>query len=163
MNKKYTPEKSELHTLLKKAIITGFFGGIIWPVLWLMAYGLNMVKVNPVSFWDQFFWGNLPFHKWYMYVVAILLYCLLSIFFAIIYYALFKKLHHWVVGFFYGILIWALFLIAIPYLFYQDLLILKYAHETLIGLGCISILYGLFIGYSISFDYHMIQYRSQKE
>src|SRR5699024_11459658 len=86
--------QSQRHTLLKKAISTGFFGGIIWPVIWLMAYGLNMIKVNPVSLWDHFFWENLPFNRWYMYFVAILLYCVLSIVFAVIYYALFKKFYH---------------------------------------------------------------------
>src|SRR5699024_12616497 len=82
MSDKFALSKSQLHTLLKKAISTGFFGGIIWPVIWLMAYGLNMIKVNPVSFWDHFFWENLPFNSWYMYIVAILLHCVLSIVFA---------------------------------------------------------------------------------
>src|SRR5699024_3869267 len=101
MNDKFALSKSQLHTLLKKAISTGFFGGIIWSVIWLMAYGLNMIKVNPVSFFDHFFWDNLPFNRCYMYIVAILFYCVLSIVFAVIYYALFKKFYHWGVVFTY--------------------------------------------------------------
>lgn len=163
MNDKFALSKSQLHTLLKKAISTGFFGGIIWPVIWLMAYGLNMIKVNPVSFWDHFFWENLPFNRWYMYIVAILLYCVLSIVFAVIYYALFKKFYHWGVGFTYGMFIWAIFLIAIPFLFYQHPFVLNYTNETLIGLACISIMYGLFIGYSISFDYHMLKIQNKND
>src|SRR5699024_12826122 len=97
MNDKFALSKSQLHTLLKKAISTGFFGGIIWPVIWLMAYGLNMFKVNPVSFWDHFFWENLSFNRWYMCIVAILLYCVLSVVFAVIYYVLLLLCCRWCV------------------------------------------------------------------
>src|SRR5699024_5610333 len=78
-------------------------------------------------------------------------------------YALFKKFYHWGVGFTYGMFIWAISLIAIPFLFYQHPFVLNYTNETLIGLACISIMYGLFIGYSISFDYHMLKIQNKND
>src|SRR5699024_375619 len=96
----------------------------------------------------------------YVYCCYIIVLCIV---FAVIYYALFKKFYHWCVGFTYGMFIWAIFLIAIPFLFYQHPFVLNYTDETLIGLACISIMYGLFIGYSISFDYHMIKIQNKND
>ena len=158
MEKQFKPDKAQLHALLKKSIVTGFFGGMIWSLIWLIAYGLNIIRLDPALFWDKFFWGNLPFDRWYMYLVMILLYSTLSILFAVVYYILFKRFSHWIVGLFYGVILWALLLFAVPLLVNRQTILVHYPHETVVGLCCLGILYGIFIGYTISFNYQILRY-----
>lgn len=155
-------EQTILHAVLRKSIITGLCGGIIWSVVWMILFGFNMVRISPVLFWDKMMLEKFSFDKWYMYLIAIILYSVLSILIALIYYALFKKIKHWLMGAVYGIIVWAIFLFGFPFIYSRTLLFINYPTETSVGLLCLCILYGLFIGYSISFDYERLQIEAEK-
>ena len=57
-------------------------------------------------------------------------------------------------GVFYGITLWMIIFFLIQPLFPNTKQILELNVDTIISTICLFILYGTFVGYSISYDYH---------
>lgn len=157
MEKNNLTTEQKIHQFVfQKTLITGLSGGFIWSIVWLIMYGLNMVEVNPTLFWDKLFLDTFNFVHWYMYILTIVLYGVLSTILALFYFLCFKKIAHWFMGAVYGIFIWFIFAFMIPTLFYSQNAFTIYSSDTHVGLICLFFLYGLFIGYTISFDYETL-------
>ncbi|HIS29652.1 MAG TPA: hypothetical protein IAA78_09350 [Candidatus Avamphibacillus intestinigallinarum] len=140
--------------VLKRSLLTGWLGGLFWALIAMIMSYLNFIELHPRHL---FLRPYLNIHRWTdswqgdLLVVGML--SVVSIFIAVIYYFIFKSIRSSWVGFAYGVMLWLLLMfVYIPMItslpHFGDL-----HKETYIGTFCLFILYGLFIGFSISYDY----------
>ena len=137
-----------------RTLLTGFIGGLIWSTIAVMMYYFNFAEVDPKKFilrpWKNVDWTD----GWLGDLVSILVLSTLSIIVALIYYYLFKKIYSIWMGVFYGIALWVIIFFLIQPLFPNTKQVLELNVDTIISTICLFILYGTFVGYSISYDYH---------
>ena len=82
-----------------------------------------------------------------------ILFGILSIVVAFLYYWLLKKIKSMVAYMLFGVVWWLILLIAINPMFKDLPTLAKMSSDSIITSICIFVLYGVFIGYSISYDY----------
>ncbi|WP_180954289.1 YqhR family membrane protein [Bacillus sp. M6-12] len=139
-------------SFLMMVVITGFAGGIIWGFIAQAAYFFNFMDISPkfiLTSWNGAKWV----YGWLGVVISVLLLSLFSIVAALIYYALMKRIKSVIGGVIYGLIIWAITVIVFPPVFPDMPALTKMNSISIITSICIYIIYGVFIGYSISFEY----------
>ncbi|WP_440895831.1 YqhR family membrane protein [Amphibacillus sp. Q70] len=146
-------KKESIQVLKWRVAVTGFFAGIIWSTVWTILAFFNFTKLSPRSFiletWVQAKWAD----RWYGALLAIFIISLLSILIAYIYYLCFKKLTGMLPGLIYGVVIWLLLILTSSNIFAHIPYINELDRDTLITTLCILCIYGVFIGYTISYDF----------
>ncbi len=135
-----------------KVVLIGLFGGLFWSLLWYGAFYFNFTRVGPALIlmpWSLGEWKDTVLGQW----VGILVIAILSIGVAFVYKLCFQKLKSMWIGAGYGLLLWILVFYILNPLFPG----LKQVHHldsnTIVTSLCLFVLYGLFIGYSISFEH----------
>ncbi len=131
--------------------LTGFVGGLLWSAVSLLAYYFNFMEISPrvlIYSWAADSWK----HGALGIIVTILLYGLLSIGAAFLYYLFFRKVDHLFVGILYGAGLWAIIHTLLVPLFPGMKKINELSFDSLTTTICLFIIYGVFIGVSISFD-----------
>ncbi|WP_226526509.1 YqhR family membrane protein [Metabacillus niabensis] len=145
-------KKEEPMSVMGKSIVTGFIGGVFWSALAYLAYILNFTEVSPNLILQPFALGN-----WKDGVVgnliSIIIIGLISIGAALVYYAILRRFDGVWLGLAYGVALWALVFFVLNPIFPNVETVLELSRGTIVTTICLYILYGLFIGYSISFDY----------
>lgn len=156
-------KEKESKIIFLNTLTTGFFGGIFLSCFHIAINFFNISKVNHEMILNHFYFTGNWIMKWYGYLFYILFIALLSILFAIIYYLLFRKIRGWIVGFIYGIILWLIFGLTIPLVFYDISISELITSRTNVASICLFILYGVFIGYSISYDYEITAFDQNTE
>lgn len=132
--------------------VIGFFAGLIWGVTRWLFYELKFTVELPGLIVDPFFKSSYLKTGWGL-VVGIASYIIFSILAALIYKALLGKLRGPWPGVFYGLGWWVvMFLILGPTLGFSRQITVA-GWNTLFSELCIFLLWGLFIGYSIAFEF----------
>ena len=155
-------KKEKPMSFMTMVILTGLIGGILWSGLGYLAYVFNFTEVRPnviLEPWALGEWKN----QWLGTVISILVLGGLSIIVALIYYAALKKIPSILAGIGYGIAIFLLVFLVLNPIFpgiepFRDLKL-----NTIITSVCLYILYGTFIGYSISYEYKEQEARERQE
>lgn len=146
-------KKESIKVLKWRVAVTGFFAGAIWSTVWAFLAFFNFSKLTPSSFiletWFQAKWVN----RWYGELLSIFIISLLSIFIAYIYYLCFRNLTGLLPGLIYGVVIWLLLILISSNIFAHIPYINELDVNTLITTLCLFIIYGVFIGYTISYDF----------
>lgn len=135
------------------AVITGFFGGMLIAILHVIFHYFNINRVSPVKIMNFFYIEGNWLYKWYGTIFFILFISMLSIVIGIIYYLLLKKVRGWFMGFIFGIVLWGIYGVCIPLIYSEITLKQLFLSNSSIATASLFIVYGLFIGYSISYDY----------
>lgn len=158
--------EKEMHSsglLIARAMIIALVGGIIWSAFFVFLYYFNFTEVAPKTFllrpWLQTEWTDL----WQGHLLAIFLSGVISILPAMLYYILFKKINSMWVGAGYGIFLWCITFFLLNPLLSVAKPVTELSMDTIITTLCIFILYGTFIGYSISYDYLDMKMDVEKE
>lgn len=137
-----------------RSLLTGFIGGLIWSTIGVIMYYFNFTEVDPKKFilrpWKSLEWTS----GWLGDIVTIISLAILSIVVAVVYYLLFKRIYSIWMGVIYGIITWLIVFLLVQPLFPNTKQLLELSNETIISTICLFILYGTFIGYSISYDYY---------
>lgn len=133
---------------------TGLFGGIFWGSIGFFAYYFNFTEIRPNVILEPWVLGDWK-HGWLGTVISIILLGVFSVVAAFIYYAALKKFKGYWFGIGYGIVLFLLVFFIINPLFpgmkpFNDLNM-----DTIITSFCLYILYGIFIGYSINYEYQI--------
>nr|WP_156290871.1 YqhR family membrane protein [Oceanobacillus salinisoli] len=155
-NKQLEQNKHSENTmsLLGRSLLTGFIGGVFWGGIAVFLYYFNFTEVSPKSFvlrsWLRTEWTD----RWLGDLVSVFLVGLLSIITALIYYGLFKKINSMWMGVLYGIILWGIVFYLLQPIFTNVPNLFEQKANTIVTNICLFILYGTFIGYSISYDYH---------
>lgn len=144
-----------------KVAVIGFFGGVFWSAIGYLAHFFNFTKISPnlvlspwtVGEWEKGALGN---------VIGILLIGLLSILVAFLYSTLFKKINKMWPGFLLGILLWLIVFYIFNPIFPGLQSVSDLDRNTVMTTICLYLLYGVFVGYSISFDANELNQPKEK-
>ncbi|MCM3738758.1 YqhR family membrane protein [Oceanobacillus luteolus] len=150
-------------TLFVRALVIGLVGGFIWSALLAVSYYFNFSGISPKTYllkpWVQEGWVD----RFSGHVIAIIIASILSLVPAVIYHMIFRKIDSMWVGVGYGIVLWTIVFFLLQPIFPYTKRMLELDANTWITTLCVFILYGLFVGYSISYDYHEMQIRSLEQ
>ncbi|MHC0035948.1 YqhR family membrane protein [Pseudoneobacillus sp. C159] len=143
-------------SLLGLTVITGLFGGIFWSAIAYLAYLFHFTKIRPnviLEPWALGAWKN----GWLGTVISIVIIGLLSIVAALIYYFVFRKFTQLYIGIGFGIVLFLLVFWVLNPMFPGIEPLKDLGRNTIITSLCFYILYGVFVGYSISYEYNEIK------
>ncbi|PAV29092.1 hypothetical protein CIL05_14050 [Virgibacillus profundi] len=150
-------------TLLTRALITGLIGGMFWSLFGIFMYYFNFSEVAPKTFllrsWLRTEWTS----GWLGDLVSIVLVGVLSLLTALIYYGLFKKVNSMWMGVAFGIILWGIVFYLLQPIFLTIPTLIELNKNTIVSTICLFILYGTFIGYSISYDYHDTKLKEKEQ
>ncbi|MBM4762260.1 YqhR family membrane protein [Bacillus sp. B15-48] len=132
-------------------IITGFVGGVLWSSLALLAHYFNFTDIRPNMILEPWALGDWK-RGWIGTVFSLITIGLISIGAALLYYALLRKFDGFWVGLAYGLGLFFLVFYVLNPIFPGVQSFWKLSWNTLITTACFYLLYGVFIGYSISFE-----------
>lgn len=145
------------------ALLSGFFGGMLLALLYLLLHYFNMTKVNHRTILNFFHIKGSWLEIWYGYIFFVLFIGIVSIVVALIYYILLRKLAGWIPGAIFGLFIWLMIGLFIPWKWYDVTLASFFkTHSNVLNI-CSLLLYGIFIGYSISYDEEMSKHSIQND
>lgn len=140
-------------SLLGRVAIIGFVGGVFWSIIGVFVYYFNFAEVAPKTFilrsWLKTAWTD----GWLGEVVSIFVCGFLSIAVAFIYYIILKKWYSMWGGVLYGILLWLLVFVVLHPIYPSIPSIQEMKLESIVSTVCLFIIYGVFIGYSIAYEY----------
>lgn len=132
--------------------LIGFFGGLIWGFVYFIAYYLNLTDVGPALIlnpWALGEWKN----KILGQLIGIIAISMISIGIAFLYRALFAKFKSITLSLLFGVSLWGFVFYLLKPMFPDLKPLSEIGWNTIVTTVCIFLLYGLFIGYSISFHY----------
>lgn len=140
--------------ILPRSLFTGFVGGIIGSICGVLLYYFNFSEVAPRTFelrpWLEAGWTD----RWIGDIISILVAGILSIVPAFIYYSLFKKMKSVWFAVIFGVALWVIIFYVLNPVFDNIPSVAQMSTSTIVSTICLYILYGTFIGFSISYDYH---------
>ncbi|MFD1335495.1 YqhR family membrane protein [Oceanobacillus iheyensis] len=150
-------------TILTRSLTTGFVGGILWSFVASLFYFFNFMEVSPKSFlltsWVNAGWTD----KWLGNFFTVIIAGIVSVVFAFLYYVLLKKVFSLWVSILFGIAVWAIVFFVFQPLFPNVPHITELSLNTWVTTICVFILYGTFVGYSISYNYEDWQKANQPQ
>lgn len=145
--------KDNEESVLKKSMYTGFIGGVVFSLLASVMYYFNFLEVAPkfylLTSWVSEEWTD----TWLGIFFTTILAGLVSLLVAFLYYMIFKKIKYMWAGVIYGFILWALIFLLFRPIFSDIPSVTEWTLNTWVTTICLFILYGTFIGYSISYDY----------
>jgi magnesium-transporting ATPase (P-type) len=134
------------------SIKIGFFAGLIWGIIRWMFYEMKFTRILPGFAADPFFKASFLKTAWGE-VVGIAAFVLFSIAAALIYKVALGRLRGPWPGILYGAAWWAILFTAVgPMLGIMES-VRKAGWNTLYTELCVFLLWGVFIGYSIAFEF----------
>lgn len=141
-------------SLLPSTILTGFIGGLFWSLTGVIMSYFNFAELSPRTFilrpWIRAEWTD----SWIGNVVSIVIIGLLSIVVALIYQVLFKKVYSMWMGVVYGVILWGIVFYLIQPVFSNVPRLPELTMNTILSTFSLFILYGTFIGFTISYNFH---------
>lgn len=150
------------YLFLWRTCIIGFFGGVFVVLFLGLIHYFNLIELNIFTPWKSLFKHFNLSTKWYIYPIWIIFYGFISIWIALIYYFVGKFRNHWDLGALFGVIIGVTTYIVLPIVLYDQHFLQDYLLKTHISYFVSFILYGVFIGYSISYEYALIKANTQQ-
>ncbi|MGP4072459.1 YqhR family membrane protein [Piscibacillus sp. B03] len=153
MSRKHNKEESKRSVFLK-SLFCGVVGAFIWGIVSSIAYFFKFSEVSHATFilrsffsggWTEGLTGEL---------ISLAILTVLGIIPALAYYLLMKKLHGMMPGIMFGMGLWVLVFIIMNPLFYYVPSFYDLSSDTIVTTICQFVLYGVFVGYTISYEYH---------
>ncbi|KYC95094.1 YqhR family membrane protein [Heyndrickxia sporothermodurans] len=149
-------------SFLLMTVTTGFVGGILWSLIGYLCYYFSFSTIEPNILLEPFTVGTWR-ESWIGIILTIILYGIISIGVALVYYILLKKLNTMWVGIGYGFVLFLVVFMILNPIFPSMKPFFQIDINTLIAAACVYILYGLFIGYSISYEHNELKYFKENE
>ncbi|WP_458412535.1 YqhR family membrane protein [Schinkia sp. CFF1] len=141
---------------MSKVIMIGFLGGVFWSLIGYIAYYFNFTKLGPsliLQPWTIGAWKYGTIGQW----IGIILIGLFSIGAALIYNVFLKNTQKIWPGMLFGIALWLLVFYVLNPIFPNLESVREFGRNTIITTLCLYILYGVFVGYSISYDHEQMK------
>lgn len=142
------------------AVLTGLIGGIVWSGIAYIGYYFHFTEIRPniiLEPWALGHWKN----EWLGTVFSIFTIGILSIIPALIYYAFLRKIQKIFVGILYGIVLFLLVYFMLNPIFPGMAPIGELKRDTIVTSICIYVLFGVFVGYSISYEEEVRQLKKK--
>jgi hypothetical protein len=139
---------------------TGFFGGLFASVVAYSMHLLNFIPFGPAVLLQYL--PTYEFTPWMRgplgHLIGITIISILSMLVAFLYYVLFRKMDTAWIGVWYGLALWVVVFLGLNQLIPGVKSVGELGWNTNITLVCIFIFYGLFVGYSISYEHKQSEY-----
>ncbi|MGD6832342.1 YqhR family membrane protein [Bacillus haimaensis] len=150
-------------SFMTKVMVTGFVGGIFWSLIGFFAYLFHFTEISPNVVLQP--WALGDWKKGVLgYIISFILLGLFGIGAALIYAATLKKFRHYWIGIIYGIVLWGVVFFLLNPMFPSIKTVPKLTLDTNITNICLYILFGVFVGYSISFEHsEMVTQKQQQQ
>ncbi|WP_209123072.1 YqhR family membrane protein [Alkalihalobacillus sp. BA299] len=148
--------KDEPMSYNAKIATIGIFGGLLWSTLGYIAFFFNFARIGPALVlmpWALGDWKN----GYIGQIVGIIVIGLLSVLVAFIYKLLFERFNSLWPGILYGIVLWLIVFYLLNPIFPGLKSVANLDSNTIITTICLYVLYGVFIGYSISYEYQEVK------
>lgn len=149
-------------SFMTMVIFTGLIGGIFWSGLAYLAYVINLTEIHPKVVMEPWTVGDWK-DSWLGTVISILIIGVISIVSALIYYALLRKFPSIWVGILYGAVLFLLVFFVLNPIFPGISPFHELERNTIITSLCFYVLYGVFVGYSISYEEGEVNYKKKRE
>lgn len=146
----------EIRAFRRMVLTIGFVGGVFWSLLGYLAYYLNFTEIRPNIILELFTLNDLK-NFWQGTLLSVFLIGLVSIGVAYIYYGTLRRIFSMWIGLCFGVMLFVIVFIVLNPLFPGIGPVSELERTTLITTICLYILYGIFIGYSISYEEFEIQ------
>ncbi|TWI55965.1 YqhR family membrane protein [Halalkalibacter nanhaiisediminis] len=145
-------KQEEQMSFVAKVALIGLYGGLIWSLVGYFAFFFNFIRVGPalvlmpfaLGAWKDTYVGQL---------VGVAVITVLSIGVAYLYKLILQKFHKLWVGVAFGLTLWILVFYLLNPIFPGLKSVANLDSNTIITSICLYVLYGVFIGYSISYEY----------
>ncbi len=145
-------QKEKQVSFTGRVLTIGFIGGLFWSLIGYLLYLLNFTKIKPalvLTPWVVADWKDQALGNW----IGIFVIAFLSMLVAVAYKILLAKFKHMITGVIYGIILWGIVFYLLRPIFPGLEPIQELGTNTVTTTLCLYVLYGLFIGFSISFEY----------
>lgn len=154
-------QKEKPMSFLTMVVLTGLIGGILWSSFGYLAYVFHFTEVRPNVVLEPWALGDWK-KGWLGTVISILFIGGVSIIAAFIYYASLKKIKSILAGMGFGLVLFFLVFFVLNPIFPGIEPLAELKRNTIITSVCLYLLYGVFIGYSISYEFQEQQYREKR-
>ncbi|MFD2446024.1 YqhR family membrane protein [Bacillus sp. CGMCC 1.16607] len=144
-------QREKTMSLMGLTIVTGLFGGIFWSSIAYLAYVFHFTDIRPNVILEPWTIGDWK-GSWLGTVISIILIGIFSIGASLIYYFTLRKLTRLFVGIAYGIVLFLLVFFVLNPIFPGISPFSELDKNTIVTSICIYILFGAFVGYSISYE-----------
>lgn len=148
--------------IIKYVVVIGLFGGLLWCLVGFGFTFLNFMDVSPRFILTSWFDG-----KWINKVlgmfISLIIYCCLSVLFALLYYGVMRKIKSVFGGIIFGILLWLLLFGLISPMFSDLPSFAQMNFNTGFSSFCLFLLYGVFVGTSVSYEYQELQLHKKRQ
>ncbi|MDY0405601.1 YqhR family membrane protein [Virgibacillus sp. 179-BFC.A HS] len=149
-------------SLIGRVAIIGFVGGVFWSTIGFFMYYFNFVEISAKSILLRS-WLRRPWTDgWLGEVISILMTGILSIAVAYISYFLLRKWYSMWGGVILGAVCWLLVFIVLHPLYPNVPTIYEMQQESIVSTFCLFVIYGVFVGYSIAYDYYDLQIKEMQ-
>ncbi|MGM8214092.1 YqhR family membrane protein [Bacillaceae bacterium W0354] len=145
-------DKKIQQSILLKSLLCGFVGAFIWGLTASISYFFSFSQVSHASFllrsfftgsWTEGITGEL---------ISLVILSVIGIIPALIYYLLFRRAKGLLPGLLYGLALWGIVFVLMQPFFSFVPSIRELSVETVVTTICQFILYGVFVGYTISYE-----------
>lgn len=140
------------NTVIANVAIIGFFAGIMASFTGIVVSYFNLLEFSStfiLTSWTNVKWAS----GWQGMILTVFLFGIISIVISYLYYFTLKKFNRMSVFILYGLIWWAILLFLMNPMFKELPAFSKLSTQSIITSLCMFILYGVFVGYSISYDY----------
>ncbi|MET3699201.1 membrane protein YqhR [Bacillus oleivorans] len=155
-------KKEEQLSLVALSVIIGLCGGFLWSLIGYIAYLFSFTEVSPRAVLEPIAVGDWQ-NTWLGLVISFVILSVLSAGTALLYYVAFKRFKGMWPGMVYGLLLFGIIFFILNPLFPSIEPIREIDGYTWVTSACLYILYGVFIGYSISYEAHELRVKEKQE
>jgi hypothetical protein len=133
---------------------TGLFGGFFWGLVGYVAYFFNFTDISPNVILEPWALGDWKY-GWLGKVISLIFLAIISVAVAYLYYAALRKLKGMWFGLGFGIILFLVVFFVLNPIFPGIKPLFDLNRDTIITSVCLYMLYGIFIGYSINYEYEL--------
>jgi len=149
-NKKQIKQEKPI-SQIGNVFLIGFIGGIFWSVLGQLSHYFNFTEIGPtvvLGAWKASLWTD-----GYLGIIISILVCgFAGIAAAFLYYLMLRKQSQLFVSILFGVALWIIVHLVLVPLFPTMPAFREMDFNTIVTTVCLYILFGVFIGVSVSFD-----------
>ncbi|WP_034741837.1 YqhR family membrane protein [Halalkalibacter wakoensis] len=145
-------KQEEQMSFAAKVALIGLFGGLIWSLIGYFAFYFHFIRVGPALALMPFVLGDWK-DTYIGQLVGVAVISVLSIGVAFLYKLVLQKINKLWAGIGFGLVLWVLVFYVLNPIFPGLKSVTNLDLNSIITSICLYVLYGAFIGYSISYEY----------
>ncbi|WP_462412178.1 YqhR family membrane protein [Neobacillus sp. Marseille-QA0830] len=131
---------------------TGLFGGVFWSAIGYLSFFFHLTEIRPNVILEPWTTGDWK-HGWIGALLSIFILGILSVGVSFVYFGLLKKYNGIWLGMVFGLVLFLIVFFVVDPLLPGMKPFVDLSRNTIISSLCLFVVYGIFIGYSIHYEY----------